>query len=60
MTVARDLGIPGMGVNGDLEDMNYFFNQVETGDIIHFKSDGKRCVAYIAKKRECDPYISGE
>jgi phosphohistidine swiveling domain-containing protein len=50
MTVARDLGIPAMGVRGEMMDMGYFFNQVETGDLIHMKSDGKRAVAYIQKK----------
>jgi hypothetical protein len=58
MTVARDLGIMYMGVNGDLYDLEpRFFHQVETGDIIHMKSDGRRAVAYIEKKRASDPYI---
>lgn len=56
MTVARDLGIPAMGVNGDIRDMDYFFNQVETGDLIHMKSDGRRAVAFIERKRQIDPY----
>lgn len=57
MTVARDLGIMCMGVEGDLYDFNpEFFHQVETGDTIRMKSDGKRAVAYIEKKRESDPY----
>jgi len=58
MTVARELGIPAMGVKGKISDMDYFYNQVETGDVIHLKSDGKRAVAYIAKRREADPYKS--
>lgn len=56
MTVARDLGIMCMGVHGNSSDMNYFFNQVETGDIVHMKSDGKKAVAFIEKKKEYDPY----
>lgn len=56
MTVARELGIPAMGVRGKIKNMDYFFNQVETGDIVHLKSDGKRAVAYIKKTREKDPY----
>tara|TARA_Y100000310_G_scaffold818_1_gene1155 strand:- start:3027 stop:4403 length:1377 start_codon:yes stop_codon:yes gene_type:complete len=57
MTVARDLGIMCMGVDGDLYEMNDFFNQVETGDVLRMKSDGKRAVAYIEKKRVADPYV---
>ncbi|VVB79138.1 Pyruvate phosphate dikinase, PEP/pyruvate binding domain [uncultured archaeon] len=52
MTVARDLGIPAMGVNGNIADPNYFFHQVESGDVIRMKSDGKRAVAYVEKSRE--------
>ncbi len=52
MTVARDLGIPAMGVNGDISDPNYFFHQIETGDIVRMKSDGKRAVAYIQRRNE--------
>jgi hypothetical protein len=58
MTVARDLGIMCMGVTGDWYDLEpQFFHQVETGDLIHMKSDGKKAVAYIEKKRESDPYM---
>lgn len=56
MTVARDLGIPAMGVEGELMDMNYFYNQIETGDLIRMVSDGKKAVAYLVKRRESDPY----
>ena len=56
MTVARDLNIPAFGVHADMLDFQGFFHQVETGDIVHFKSDGKVAVAYIEKKRERDPY----
>lgn len=56
MTVARDLGIMAMGVQGEIRDQNYFFNQVKTGDLVHMKSDGKRAVAYIEKNRQHDPY----
>jgi phosphohistidine swiveling domain-containing protein len=56
MTVARDLGIPAMGVNGNIMDLDSFYNQAETGDLIHMKSNGRRAVAYIQKKRESDPY----
>jgi len=56
MTVARDLGIPAMGVRSDIMDLDSFYNQVQTGDTVRLKSDGKRAVAYIEKKRECDPY----
>ena len=57
MTVARDLGIMCMGVEGDLYDLEpKFFHQIETGDIIHMKSDGRRAVAYLEKKRTTDPY----
>ncbi|TKJ17899.1 hypothetical protein CEE44_05255 [Candidatus Woesearchaeota archaeon B3_Woes] len=56
MTVARDLGIPAMGVEGDMRDINHFFYQVETGDTVHMKSDGKKAVAYIQKKRTSNPY----
>ena len=50
MTVARDLGIMCMGVEGDLHELEpRFFHQVETGDIIHMKSDGRRAVAYLEK-----------
>jgi phosphohistidine swiveling domain-containing protein len=52
MTVARDLGIPAMGVDGDISDPDYFFNQIETGDIVHMKSDGKRAVAYVERRRD--------
>ena len=57
MTVARDLGIMCMGVQGDLHDLKpEFFHLIETGDIIHMKSDGRRAVAYLEKKRIADPY----
>ncbi len=57
MTVARDLGIMCMGVNGDLHELEpEFFHKVETGDRVRMKSDGRRAVAYIEKKRESDPY----
>lgn len=57
MTVARDLGIMCMGVEGDLYDLEpKFFHQIETGDLIHMKSDGRRAVAYLEKKRVADPY----
>lgn len=57
MTVARELGIMCMGVEGDMYNLEpKFFHQVETGDIVHMKSDGKRAVAYIEKKRAADPY----
>jgi len=57
MTVARDLGIPAMGVNGRIMELDSFYNQVETGDIVHMKSDGRRAVAYVQKRRGGDPYI---
>lgn len=57
MAVARDLGIMCMGVQGYLSDLHpLFFHQIETGDIIHMKSDGKKAVAYLEKKRITDPY----
>jgi hypothetical protein len=56
MTISRDLGIVGMGAKGNITDMNYFFHRVETGDIVHIKSDGKKAVAYIEKKRGSNPY----
>ncbi|MEI7718460.1 MAG: PEP/pyruvate-binding domain-containing protein [archaeon] len=56
MTVARDLGIPAMGAAGDIMDLESFYNQVQTGDTVRMKSDGKRAVAYVEKKRERDPY----
>lgn len=47
-----------MGVDGDLYDLEpKFFHQIETGDTIHMKSDGKRAVAYIERKRVSDPYL---
>jgi phosphohistidine swiveling domain-containing protein len=57
MTVARDLGIMCMGVKGNLHRFDpEFFHKVETGDVVRMKSDGKRAVAYIEKKRTSDPY----
>lgn len=58
MTVARDLGIMAMGVNGNINDPKYFFNQVETGDFVRMKSDGRRAVAYIERRRDRDPYAA--
>ena len=58
MTVARDLGIMCMGKVEDLSDYNSFYHNIETGDIIHMKSDGKKAVAYVEKRREKNPYIS--
>ena len=58
MTVARDLGIMCMGFRGGISELEpRFFHQIETGDIIHIKSDGKRGIAYLEKKRERDPYL---
>jgi hypothetical protein len=63
MTVARDLGIMclgferGLAEEGSITDYTSFFNQVETGDLVHMKSDGKKAVAYIEKKREKNPYL---
>ena len=56
MTVARDLNIMAMSFPGEMRELDYFYHQVETGDLIHMKSDGKRAVAYIEKRREKDPY----
>ncbi|MFA6088244.1 MAG: PEP/pyruvate-binding domain-containing protein [Candidatus Woesearchaeota archaeon] len=56
MTVARDLKIMAMGCGEEIMNMTSFYNQVETGDIVHMKSNGKKAVAYIEKKREFDPY----
>ena len=56
MTVARDLGIMCMGLSEDMHDLNRFFYQVESGDMIHMKSDGKNAVAYIQKRRDKDPF----
>ncbi|MEK6855829.1 MAG: PEP/pyruvate-binding domain-containing protein [Nanoarchaeota archaeon] len=56
MTVARELGIMCMGVNGEFAELDYFMHQVETGDLIRMKSDGKKAVAYVEKRRERDPY----
>ncbi len=56
MTVARELGIPAMGAWGDVRDLESFYNHIQTGDIVHMKSDGERGVAYIEKKREIDPF----
>ena len=50
MTVARDLGIMAMGVDGNIRDMNYFYNQVETGDVVRMVSNGKKAVAYVDKR----------
>ncbi len=58
MTVARDLGMIAMGVDGEVMDMGFFYNRVETGDLVRIKSDGKRAVAYIEKKRDSDPYAA--
>ena len=56
MTIARDLGIPAMGVSGNLRDMSHFYHQVETGDTIHMKSNGRKAVAFIKERRQSDPY----
>jgi hypothetical protein len=56
MTIATDLGLMCMGLEGKVTDYDSFFHQVETGDMIHMKSNGKRAVAYVMKKRESDPY----
>ena len=45
-----------MGVNGEFAELDYFMHQVETGDLIRMKSDGKKAVAYVEKRRERDPY----
>jgi len=59
MTVARDLGIMCMGIEGDTHDLEpKFFHQIETGDTIRMKSNGRKALAYIEKKREFDPYKS--
>jgi hypothetical protein len=61
MTVARDLGIIAMGIEGDYYDLEpKFFHKIQTGDLVKIKSDGKRAVAYIEKKREADPTIQLE
>lgn len=57
MTVTRELGIMCMGIEEDMYDINRFLYQVETGDLIHMKSDGKKAVAYIERRRDKDPYI---
>jgi hypothetical protein len=58
MTVARDLRIMCIGVEGDPADLEpRLFHEVETGDLIHLKSDGRRAVAYLEKKRASDPYL---
>jgi signal transduction protein with GAF and PtsI domain len=56
MTVARDLGIIAMGVQADYRDLEGFHHQVQTGDIVSIKSDGRHAIAYIEKKRDSDPY----
>lgn len=56
MIVARDLGIMCMGVRENDSDLDRFFYQVESGDYIHMKSDGKRAIAYIERRRDKDPY----
>lgn len=57
MTVARDLGIMCMGVRESIDKLEpKFFHQVETGDLIHIKSDGTRAITFIEKKRESNPY----
>ncbi len=57
MTVARELDIICMGIQGSIRDLEpRFYHEVETGDLIKIKSNGKKAVAYIEKKRESDPY----
>ncbi len=57
MTIARDLGIMCMGIKGNLYELEpKFFHQVETGDMIRMKSNGKKAVVYLEKKRTSDPY----
>lgn len=56
MTVARDLEIPCMCVDSDIMDLKSFYNQVQTGDIVHMKSNGKKAIAWVEKRRKKNPY----
>ena len=56
MTVARDLKIIGMGGTDDLFEAQSFLHQVETGDLIYIKSDGREGIAWLEKRRDSNPY----
>lgn len=52
LTVSRELGIVGLATTEDLRDFDSFLHQIQTGDLIHIKSDGKQGVAYLERRRE--------
>ncbi len=57
LTVSRELGIIGMiSDDENMSDLGMFLHQIQTGDLIHIKSDGKQGVAYLEKRRDSDPY----
>ncbi len=51
MVISKELGIPAVSFVSSVMDMESFYNQVETGDIVVIKSNGKKAVAYIKEKR---------
>jgi len=56
ITVARELGIIAFGANLETSDWQQFIYQIQTGDLIHIKSNGEKAIAYLEKRRESDPY----
>ena len=56
MTVARELGMICLGAEEESSELTTFLHQIQTGDLIHIKSNGKVAVAYLEKRREKNPY----